>query len=182
MEGMPPERTIDERTLPPPVGDWAGMDDDSEHLKVWVSEEVNHAADLLADQYNNSKVVIVRNALVIHVFGRLAFDQAVMHGYLKTPRGYAAEVVNPKALYVAEREAHERGQQTDMARLDPAAHRELLAASLPATVGLRIAVPAKLKDDLQRLAAGAGKELSAYCREVLTAYFLGAARAPSASG
>jgi len=32
MEGMPPERTIDERTLPPPIGDWSGMDDDSEHL------------------------------------------------------------------------------------------------------------------------------------------------------
>ena len=93
-----------------------------------------------------------------------------------------AEVVNPKALYVAEREAHERGQQTDMARQDPAAHRELLAAALPATVAMRIAVPPKLKDELQRLAVGAGKELSAYCREVLTAYFLGAARAASASG
>ena len=182
MAALPRDQAVDEVILSPPEGDWSDLAECTASIKVWLPFPVADAASKLAEQFNHSTTVIVRNALVIHVFGRLAFDQAVMHGYLKAPRGYAAEVVNPKALYVAEREAHETGRQTDMARLDPAAHRELLAADLPATVAMRIAVPPKLKDALQRLAAGAGKELSAYCREVLTTYFLGAARAPSASG
>ena len=179
MATMTRERAIDVRTLPMPPGDWSDMRKYSEHLKVWLSEEVAKAAGLLAEQYLHSQVIIVRNALVIHVYGRLMFDQLVVHRLLRAPRGYVPEIVDPKQVYWDERKAAEAGTETDLAREDPVAHRDLLAQDElhPATVALRIAMPPRLKRDLEELAKAANKPLSEYCREVLTAYYLGELRA-----
>ena len=176
MADQPPERALDERTLPPPEGDWSDMGDYSEHIKVWLPVTVAEAADLLAEQYLHSQVIIVRNALIIHAYGRLKFDQLVLHGLLRATRGYVGEVVNPKQLFCDELAAHREGWQTDMSQQDPVAHRELLQEQDGhSTVALRIAVPARLKRDLEALASQAGKRLSEYAREVLTAYYLGSA-------
>ena len=116
---------------------------------------------------------------MIHAYGRLAFDQLVMNGRLRAPRGYTNDVVNPKQLLVSELEAHRAGQRSDMARDDPSptgissrgtgsSHRP--APSSPCAWPCR----KRLKDDLLKLAERAGKPLSEYCREVLTDYYLGA--------
>jgi hypothetical protein len=179
MASLPPERAIDEVLLPPPSGDWTDFGDYTEHVKVWLPKPVADAAAKLAEQFNHSTTVIVRNALVIHVYGRLAFDQLVMNGRLRAPRGYTNDVVNPKQLLVSELESYRAGQQSDMARDDPLAHGHLVArdgefASSRPVVALRLAVPQRLKDDLLKLAERKGKPLSEYCREVLTDYYLGA--------
>ncbi|HQR72913.1 MAG TPA: hypothetical protein PLE54_20125, partial [Burkholderiaceae bacterium] len=137
------------------------------------------AASKLAEQFNHSTTIIVRNALVIHAYGRLAFDQLVMNGHLRAPRGYTNDVVSPKQLLVSELDAHRSGRLTDMAREDATAHAHLVAndgtvAYRRPVVALRIAVPERLKQDLLKLAERAGKPLSEYCRETLTAYYLGA--------
>ena len=178
MADQPPERAVDERTLPPPEGDWSDMGDYSEHVKIWLPVRVVQAAGWLAEQYLQSQVVVIRNALIIHVYGRLTFDQLVLHGFLRAPRGYVAQVVDPKQLLCDESAAHSNGRKTEMARQDPVAHRELLHGDYwHSTFALRIAVPKRLKRDLGALASKSGKQVSEYAREVLTAYYLGASPA-----
>jgi len=179
MATLPPERVIDELLLAPPAGDWSDFGDYTDHIKVWLPKPVADAAGRLAEQFDHSTTVIVRNALVIHAYGRLAFDQLVMNGRLRAPRGYTHDVVNPKQLIVSELAAHRAGQTSEMAREDAVAHAHIVArdgafsADRP-VVALRVAVPKRLKDDLLKLAQRAGKPLSEYCRETLTAYYLGA--------
>jgi len=179
MATLPSERVIDELLLSPPPGDWSDLGDYSDHIKVWLPTPVSNAAAQLAEQFDHSTTVIVRNALVIHAYGRLAFDQLVMNGYLRAPRGYTHDIVNSKQLLVSELEAHRAGRVSEMAREDEVAHTHLVArggefASRRPVVALRVAVPKRLKDDLLKLAERAGKPLSEYCRETLTAYYLGA--------
>jgi len=179
MAELPPERAIDEVLLPPPEGDWSDMGDYSEHVKVWLPAPAAYAAAKLAHQYHHSTTIIVRNALIIHVYGRLLFDQLVLNGQLRAPRGYHNDIVNPKQLVVAELAALRSGESTDLAREDPVTHRQLVAvdensAPGPAIVALRVAVPPRLKRDLLALAERAGRPLSEYCRVTLTSYYLGA--------
>ena len=181
MAAMPRERVIDELVLPLPAGDWTDFGDYSEHVKVWLPKSVADAAARLAEQFNHSTTIIVRNALVIHVYGRLTFEQLVLHRLLRAPRGYVNDVVNSKQLLVSELELHRAGQLSEMALEDTAAHKHLVAqdgafASARPIVALRVSVPKRLKDDLSALAQRMDKPLSVYCREVLTSYYLGALR------
>jgi hypothetical protein len=179
MATLPRDQAVDELLLSAPTGDWSDLGDYTENVKVWLPFPVADAASKLAEQFNHSTTIIVRNALVIHAYGRLAFDQLVMNGQLRAPRGYTHDVVRPKMLLVSELEAHRAGRLTDMARDDPKAHAHLVAddgnvSHRRPIVALRIAVPVRLKQDLLTLAGRAGRPLSEYCRDTLTTYYLGA--------
>ena len=171
MADQPPELTIDERSLPGPDPAWADLRENTTELKIWVTPGVLAAADALARQYEHSVTIIVRNALVIHVYGRYAFDRMVLAGALRAPRGYSqGPVVNPKLLKFAQRSGTADPHYFDPASDPPAAH----ALDLRKPVyGLRVFMPTVLRLELEALAVEAGLPVSQYCREVLTAYYLG---------
>jgi hypothetical protein len=173
MSGQPAEFRIDGLRVAAPGPEWADLQlDNVASLKIWLPDGVLRAAKELAGQYEHSVTLILRNALIIHVYGRLQFDRLVLNGYLRAPRGYAGEVINPKELNVRRHERHSPVPPEAFRDSDdpPAASALDLRKKIH---GARVFMPARLKRDLERLAGQAQLPVSQYCRELLSAYYLG---------
>jgi len=181
MAELPPAWQLDESTLAPPGAEWADLrDDNSESLKIWLPPAVLAAAGELGQHYLQSVTLILRNALVIHAYGRVMFDRLVAAGYLRPPRGYAGKVLNPKSLQMESRHSAPEGAAGDrFDRADDPPAAQALYAHRP-TFGARVFMPPRLKRDLTALAQANGLPLSEYCREALTLYYLGHRSTPAA--
>lgn len=173
MSEQPAELRVDQLRVAAPGPEWADLQlDNVASLKIWLPDGVLVSAQELAGQYEHSVTLILRNALVIHAYGRTQFDRLVLNGYLRAPRGYVGEVINPKELNFHRREPRPPVPADPFCDSDdpPAAHALDLRKRI---YGARVFMPARLKRDLERLAGQAQLPVSQYCREVLTAYYLG---------
>lgn len=151
---QPPEYQSQER--PKPAGEFAAFRSDTwEPMKVWLPEPVDTALKQLTEiSYQGtsdyrSRSDFIREALFINVYGRLAFEQM-------------------------------RQQMDGLFYEKPSESRPLFSRSsnrAPSlgknSINYKVWLPAKLRDDLQALAAEAGITLSHFVRESLISAVLG---------
>jgi len=147
-----------------PTRGWSDMKTCDAVLKVWVPQPLDRVLDQAVVQFGNSKVLIVRSALLIHVYGRYRLDQLVVHGLWGDHRSYDWKIRFSRAVDGPPRVAPRT---------------EFIEQHGKSIEALRVHLPARLKVDLEALAARSGYRVSEYSRRVLIEYFFGRVDAPT---
>lgn len=119
-------------------------------IKLWLSESLLDAIDLLSDTYDKSRPDVLRWILFEHAFGRVEFS------HLLRSRGRPTPVIHAALRRI--------GANTSRQEDCPS----------KATEDIKLHLPAALKEALQSLADSQAKPLSDYLRGVLQQTLFGA--------
>jgi hypothetical protein len=135
---------------PKPTGEFADFRPDKQiPMKVWLPGPVDTALKQITDDSYQNRSDFIREILFIYVYGRLAFEQM-------------------------------KQQEDGLFYVEPIGSRPMFSRSsnrVPSlgknSINYKVWLPAKLRDDLQALAAEAGITLSHSVREALISAVLG---------
>lgn len=149
-------------SLTPPDGDWSDYNLDDSSTRAWIPEVLDQCLDVLGEHFEQTKSDLARNALVIHVHGRLLFEQLVQSKMWRLRRRVQTDEEEPVRWL---------NQMTVPGRVAP--RTAFIKAFGKNSCDLKVWMPKRLKDRLQSLADDADLPLSEYVRRALTAYYLG---------
>ena len=121
-------------------------------IKLWLSEALLDAIDLLCDTHDASRPDVLRWVLFEHAYGRIEF------AHLLRAAGNPAPVIQTPVLRTIA--THSNSPKVRIGK---------------ATEDLKLYLPGSLKDELQRLADAHARPLSDYVRGVLHQTLFGAA-------
>jgi hypothetical protein len=149
--------------LKPPDGDWSDYNVDDSSLRTWIPEPLDDCLDSLSLRFLQTKSDLARNALMIHVHGRYAFEQLVEHKLWRVSRRQQVEDAEPiRKLNTQIRPGQQTAPRTAFIRVFGKNSRDL-----------KVWMPKRLKLNLESVANVYGQPLSEYARRALTAYYLG---------
>ena len=152
---------MNELAMPP--GSWEGMNIDDVAVKIWIPDVLDECLGELGVRFEQSKSDLARNGLMIHVHGRYVFEQLVANQMWKLTRRVVQEVITKYSL------------EGIGISLEDDPRPAYIKAFGKNTCDLKVWMPMRLKDILQRLGIEAGQTGSEYMRRALTAYYLGRA-------
>jgi predicted DNA-binding protein len=152
--------------LPDPDGEKLRKDDDS--LTVHLPEELERKIEALADFYELTKSDVMRNCLLLHVYGRIRFELWTADGSWRPKRKATKEVVRAyvegDAIFSRKRPYY---GDDEPIKKSPDRRSEFIRKHGKSGDGARVFMPALLKDRLQELANSQGQKPSEYCRRTL---------------
>jgi hypothetical protein len=155
-------------TLHAPPGDWDQISFDDSPQKIWLPESLDDCLTVLCDRFKQSKSDLVRNALMVHVYGRLVFEQLVANGlWWPTRRTEFPQEGRRKFSLQGS------GTVSSNKNLSDAPRPEFIKAFGKSTADIKVWMPFQLVRELSKLAEESGLTFSEYCRRALTAYYLG---------
>ena len=158
--------------LPDPDGEKLRADDAS--LTVHLPEELEDKIDALAEHHELTKSDVIRNCLMLHVYGRVRYELWTSEGSWRPKRKATQE--SAVAYEVGEiRFSPDRSYQIDElsikkspARVLPARRSEFIRQHGKSGEGTRVHMPALLKQRLEESASAQGlKAVSEYSRRTL---------------
>ncbi len=144
-----------------PPGDWEGMNIDDAAVKIWIPEVLDQCLGALGVRFEQSKSDLARNGLMMHVHGRLVFEQLVANRLWKLTRRLERELIIKYSM----------GGIGITLEDDP--RPAYIKAFGKNTCDLKVWMPVRLKESLRRLGFESGQTASEYMRRALTAYYLG---------
>ena len=157
--------------LPDPDGEKLRTDDAS--LTVHLPDELEKKIDELAEYYELTKSDVIRNCLLLHVYGRVRYELWTSEGSWRPKRKATQEIAVAYELGEA-RFSRSRPYQGDdssttpPSRVLPARRSEFIRQHGKAGEGTRVHMPALLKQRLEESASAQGlKAVSEYCRRTL---------------
>ena len=129
-------------------------------LRVWLPEEIKKALDEIISDQRMTAAKYIREFFVLYLYG--------MHELLKMQQ-------NHKGLYYTPLPKPKRcePEQDSGIRYSRAPSIKCLPGLGKNIVPLKIFIPERMKDDLQKLADRVGIPLSRFTREVLASHFFG---------
>lgn len=160
-------------SLPDPEGEKLRHDDMS--LTVHLPEDFEAQVDELAEFHELTKSDVIRNCLLLHVYGRVRYELWTAEGSWRPKRKATNEIAIAYELgdirFSPERPYFEEDEPTnDFPGQDIAARRsEFIRQHGKSGDGTRVHLPVLLKQRLQELADAHGIRLSEYCRRILVA-------------
>jgi len=146
---------------PRPDGDWSRYAADDTAVKVWIPVALDDCLDTLTDRFNQTKSDLARNALMLHVHGRLVFESLVEHKLWRLCRRQQIEDTRKFCL-----------MGTSL-KLSDSPRTAYIRAFGKNTKDLKVWMPRALQDEIGSLAIDVGLTVSEYTRRALTAYYLG---------
>lgn len=135
----------------------------NEELRVWLPEEGKQALDEVANKLGVVRSKYLREFLVIYLYGlhELLRMQTEKHGlYYEPPPPPPSPPLPP-------------GERSSEVMYSRARTEECIPGLGKNIVPLKLHLPQRLKDDLQKLADKAGVPLSQFTREALVSHFFG---------
>jgi len=147
--------------LAAPPGDWDGMNVDDAAVKIWIPEVLDQCLEALGTRFEQSKSDLARNGLMMHVHGRLFFEQLVANRLWKLTRRVERELIIKYSM------------EGIGARLEDDPRPAYIKAFGKNTCDLKVWMPVRLKESLASLGYESGQTASEYMRRALTAYYLG---------
>lgn len=147
--------------LSAPQGEWDGMNIDDTAVKIWIPEVLDRCLSDLTERFDQSKSDLARNALMVHVYGRFAFEQLVANRLWKLTRRIERE------------DSVKYSMEGISVKLADAPRPAFIQAFGKNTDDLKVWMPRKLRDAVASLGFDAGQTVSEYIRRALTAYYLG---------
>lgn len=148
-----------ELALPP--GAWDGMNIDNTSVKIWIPEPLDNCLTALSAHFEQSKSDLARNALMIHLYGRLVFEQLVANRLWRLTRRTEQEDTTKYSM------------EGISIKLEDSPRPAYIQAFGKNTIDLKVWMPRQLKEHLESLAIDCGQTGSEYMRRALTAYYLG---------
>lgn len=146
-------------TLPGADQDFSEFAEDDTFIKFWLPDRLLTAVDGLAEYFDNTRSRLLRGLLFVHVYGMVAFESMrCRHLGLFDPQIRIDDGEMMKAS---------RNGSATTAHLGKSRN------------NLKLHLPSRLREDLQRLVARSGVPLSQYLREVLVSVFLGYGQLPA---
>ena len=143
--------------LPDPDGEKLRADDGS--LTVHLPDELERKIDVLADFHELTKSDVMRNCLLLHVYGRIRYELWTADGSWRPKRKAANEDV----------QAYKAGEIRFSRDRSPVGRSEFIRQHGKSGDGTRVFLPVLLKERLQVLADAQGLRISEYCRRTLAA-------------
>ena len=150
---------MNELAVPP--GDWEGMNIDDAAVKIWIPEVLDQCLGALGVRFEQSKSDLARNGLMMHVHGRLVFEQLVANRLWKLTRRVEREQIIKYSM------------EGIGARLEDDSRPAYIKAFGKNTCDIKVWMPVSLKESLANLGYESGQTASEYMRRALTAYYLG---------
>lgn len=147
--------------LAPPLGDWDGMNIDNTSVKIWIPEPLDDCLIALSARFEQSKSDLARNGLMIHLHGRLVFEQLVANRLWRLTRRIEQE------------DTVKYSMEGIRIKLEDSPRPAFIQAFGKNTFDLKVWMPKRLKEHLESLAIDTGQTGSEYMRRALTAYYLG---------
>jgi hypothetical protein len=147
--------------LAPPPGDWDGMNIDNTSVKIWIPEPLDDCLTALSMRFEQSKSDLARNGLMIHLHGRLVFEQLVANRLWRLTRRIEHEDTTKYSM------------EGINVKLEDSPRPAFIQAFGKNTFDLKVWMPTKLKENLGLLAIDSRQTGSEYMRRALTAYYLG---------
>lgn len=148
-----------------PSGELIRTDDES--LKIWMPDAVERKIDLLAQQHELTKSDVVRNVLLLHVYGRIRYEQWTQEGSWrpkrKSTKTEALSYREGDALFSRGRAPHDDSPASP----GDGRRREFIREYGKSNGDMRVFMPGLLKRSLQQLADAARIPISEYCRNTL---------------
>ncbi|NLI77502.1 MAG: hypothetical protein GX442_13800 [Candidatus Riflebacteria bacterium] len=146
-------------TLPGADRDFSEFARDDTFIKVWLPDKLLTAVDELAEYFDNTRSRLLRGLLFVHVYGMVDFEaMRCRHLGLFAPQPGIDD-----------------GEGIKFSRTGSATTAHLGKSRN----NLKLHLPSRLLEDLQKLAARAGVPRSQYLREVLVSVFLGYGQLPA---
>jgi len=155
--------------LPDPDGEKLRKDDDS--LTVHLPDELERKIEVLAEFHELTKSDVMRNCLLLHVYGRIRYELWTAEGSWRPKR----KVTKVEALEFMEGQVRFSPERPEYAIATPqgitlaAPRNEFIRQHGKSGDGTRVFMPVLLKDRLQDLANSQGQRPSEYCRRTLAA-------------
>jgi predicted transcriptional regulator len=146
---------------PPKEVDWTKYDTDNASITLHLPESVDECLVELTERFEQTKSDLARNALMLHVHGRLQFERLVAQKLWRLRRRVEAEEIRRFNL---------QGYPTN---ISDSPRKEFIAAFGKSTAEVKIWLPRPLLDEISELALNAEMSPSEYARRALTAYYLG---------
>lgn len=153
-------------SVPDPVGVQLRSDDES--LRIWMPENLEEKIELLSEQHEQTKSDIIRNTLLLSVYGRIRYEQWTSDGDWRPKR--KSSKLEQKAYSEGEikfSRPRPRSNKTDEQPVTFGKRTEFIQAHGKSRDGTRVFLPSQLKQQLQSLADGTRTPLSEYCRRSL---------------
>lgn len=153
--------------LPDPDGEKLRNDDDS--LTVHLPDELERKIEVLAEFHELTKSDVMRNCLLLHVYGRIRYELWTAEGSWRPKRKATQEVVQAYVVGDAKfsPERHEYDVVVSTWSSQSAPRNEFIRKHGKAGDGARVFMPSLLKERLQDLAKSQGQRPSEYCRHIL---------------
>lgn len=133
---------------------------DDARVKTWLPDQVHEALVELADALDGSASDVVRSSVFAHLYGRLAYEQAVVAGTWRPSRRY--EDMN-----------FSESPNASSARAPKAPRTALIEQIGKSEIQLTVFMPVALRAQLWATAERAGLRVSEYLRRHLATYLLG---------
>ena len=150
--------------LPKPEGDWTAYNVDDTAVKMWIPQVLDQCLTDLTERFEQTKSDLARNALMIHVHGRMTFEALIENRLWRLRRRQEVEDNRVFSL-----------MGTSL-KLSDTPRASFIKAFGKNTEDLKVWMPRRLQDDLSALAIDVGLTPSEYMRRALTAYYLGRTR------
>lgn len=155
--------------LPDPDGEKLRKDDES--LTVHLPDQLERKIEALANFYELTKSDVMRNCLLLHVYGRIRYELWTADGSWRPKRKAAKEDIQAyqagDALFSPGRPYYDDDEHDETIKPSPARRSEFIRQHGKSGDGARVFMPALLKDRLQSLAKDQGQKPSEYCRRTL---------------
>jgi len=147
--------------LPQPEGDWAAYNVDDTAVKIWIPEPLDRCLTLLTERFDQTKSDLARNALMIHVHGRLVFESLAENKMWRLRRRQEIE------------DNRKFNMMVSGPKLNDSPRSSYIKAFGKSTEDLKVWMPRQLNSEIRDLATDMGLTSSEYIRRALTAYYLG---------
>lgn len=149
-----------------PDGEKLKKDDDS--LTVHLPEELERKIEVLAEFHELTKSDVMRNCLLLHLYGRIRYELWTADGSWRPKRKATKEVARAHVMGDV-RFSRDRPYFDDDASIKASSARrgEFIRQHGKSGDGTRVFMPALLKDRLEDLANALGQRPSEYCRRTL---------------
>lgn len=149
-------------------GEQLRSNDDS--LKIWLPEGLEAKVEALSNLYELTKSDVIRNSLLLHVFGRIRYEQWTSEGHWR-PKQKATKTETQQFLAGAVRFSRSRKSPGEKENVPDAADAQGRTAFIEAhgksQEANRVFMPSLLKLRLQQLADARRQPISEYCRRTL---------------
>jgi hypothetical protein len=156
-------------TAPAQDDDGAPLRADDTSLKVWLPEGLQSKIDLLADHLELTRSDVIRNALLLHAYGRIRFEAWTEQGGWRPKRKASADETRAYAAgdvrFSPDRSAS-TGPEAEP-ETTPGRRVGFIRQHGKSNDGVRVFMPSLLKEKLEGLARVKGLPASEYCRVAL---------------